>query len=245
MSSIGWMNPCPFVIGGDTTDIEDAWRAMRAMVGGEHGPGPENGIEDLARQVKAERIAFAERAVERAFLQNFPEIASDALPVWEQLLLTDGAVTPVDLRALLALAWQAPEGGTTPSLTDDLQAISSQLSIAIEDPDVTIVTEPSKYFAPEDDLPPYGLTSPPNLTSAVLPNYATRDILRVVYTLDDDAGELEIPDIVTRDVEKLLQQRLASWETWTLTAFSAEDGAGFFLDGGAHGASLLDVTAFG
>lgn len=243
MSSIGWMNPIPFVIGGATTDVEDTWRALRGMVGGEHGPGPEHGIEDLARQVKAERIAFAERAIERAFLQNFPGIATDALAIWEALTLVSGAENEVALRALVALAWQARKGTTTPSLVEALSAISPRLTIDMEDADETIVTEPSKYFGPENNVPPYGLASPAGMTSAVLPNYASRDVLRVVYTLD--SGELEIPDNIVSDVTKLLHARLPSHQTWTLVQFSEAAGPGFLLDGGLHGESLLDVTAFG
>lgn len=243
MSSIGWMNPIPFVIGGETTDIEDTWRALRGMVGGEHGPGPEDGIEDLARQVKAERIAFAERAIERAFLQNFPGIATDALSIWEALTLVSGADNEVALRELVALAWQARKGTTTPSLVEALNVISAKLTIDMEDIAETIVTEPSKYLAPENNVPPFGLASPAGMSSAVLPNYASRDVLRVVYTLE--AGELDIPEDVARDVEKLLHERLPSWQTWTLVQFSEDNGPGFFLDGGAHGESLLDVTAFG
>lgn len=243
MSSIGWMNPIPFVIGGETTDIEDTWRALRGMVGGEHGPGPEHGIEDLARQVKAERIAFAERAIERAFLQNFPGIATDSLPIWEALTLVGGAENDVALRELVALAWRARKGTTTPSLVEALTAISAKLSIDLEDVDETIVTEPSKYLAPENNVPPYGLASPAGMTSAVLPNYASRDVLRVVYALD--AGELDIPENIVRDVERLLHERLPSWQTWTLVQLSEDAGPGFLLDGGLHGESLLDVTAFG
>jgi hypothetical protein len=138
------MNPIPFTIGGETTDIEDAWRALRALVGGEHGPGPEGGVEDLARQVKAERIAFAERAFERAFLQLFPGTSTDALPIWEELTLTSGADTAVALRELVERAWRARRAATTPVLAEELRAISSQLSIAIEPDAETIVTEPGK-----------------------------------------------------------------------------------------------------
>lgn len=243
MGSIGWFNPIPFVIGGETTDIEDIWRALRAMVGGEHGPGPEDGIDDLERQVVAERIAFADRAIERAFLQNFPGVATDALSIWEQLTLVSGADNEVALRMLVEAAWRAREGTTTPSLEASLTKISPKLSIDLEDFEVSHVTEPSKYFGPEDNIPPYGLTSPPGQVSAVLPNLATRDILRVVYNLE--SGELEIPENVTRDVAELLHERLPSWQTWTLVQYSADNGPGFFLDGGLHGESLLDVTAFG
>lgn len=234
-------NPLPFTLGGGPTDIESTWLTMREMVGGEHGPGPIGGVDDLARQARATSIAGAERAIERAFLQHFPALATDALPLYEALYQTDGANNDTALRALLVVAWLPPEGATTPSLAASLTAISAKLSVSIEDADKTIVTVPGKYFAPEDNEPPFGLTSPVAHTSAVLPNYATRDILRVVYTLA--AGEIAMPDDVVRDVEKLLQKRLPSWQTWTLTQLSFDLGAGFYLDGGAHGESVLDFTA--
>lgn len=243
MSSIGWMNPIPFLIGGETTDIEDVWRAMRGNVGGEHGPGPEDGIEDLGRQVRAERIAFAERAIERAFLQNFPGIATDGLSIWEALTLVSGAENAVALRELVAVAWLPAKGTTTPSLAGALLKISPKLAIDLEPAEAAIVTEPSKFFGPEDNVPPYGLASPVGLVSAVLPNFATADVLRVTYTLE--AGELDIPANIARDVQELLHERLPSWQTWTLVQTSPSNGGHFLLDGGVHGESLLDVTSFG
>ena len=237
-----WTNPLPFSLGGGPTDIESTWRALRGMVGGEHGPGPEEGIEDLARQQEALAIVAADRAIERAFLQAFPPLSSDALPIWEALYQVAGASNDTELRALLAVAWLSAKGATTPSLTADLTAISAQLSIEIEDEDEAIVTVPGKYLAPLDDVPPYGLASPVGLVSALRPNYATQDVLRVVYTLTAD--EIEIPDDVTRAVVKLLHRRLPSWQTWTLTTTWAE-GNGFLLDGGDHGESVFDLTPFG
>jgi hypothetical protein len=236
--SHGWVNPIPFVIGGGPTDIEDMWIALRQAVGGEHGPGPEGGPEDLARQSKAIAIAGAERALERAFLQAFPGLAVDALPLWEEALLSEGAATDVALRALLKLAWRTPSGATTPSLAQALLDISSQLTIEIEDEDDTIVTVPGKYIAPSDNVPDYG-----TVTAAFKPNYATRDILRVVYTLATD--ETEIPGDVDRAVTKLLQRRLPSTMTWTLCQADTDDGGIFLLDGGNNGNSVLDVTPLG
>ena len=238
-----WTNPFPIAFGGGPTDIETIWRALRGMVGGEHGPGPEEGIEDLARQQEATAIAGADRAIERAFLQAFPGHATDALPVWESLLLTAGAVDEVELRALLVAAKKNPKGATTPSLAESLTAISSQLSIDLETDDEAIVTIPGKYLAPVDNVPPYGLASPAGLVSAVFPNYASADVLRVVYALDTVAGEIEIPDDVSRDVATLLNKRLPTWQTWTLAATWA--GGVFLADGGDHGESVFDVTPLG
>lgn len=241
--SLGWTNPLPMALGGGPTDIEQIWRSLREMVGGEHGPGPEGGVEDLFRQQKATAIAGAERAIERAFLQLYPGLATDALPLWEDLLLASGTDTEATLRALLVLAWQAPDGLTTPHLIAELTAISAQLTIALEDVDTTHVTIPGKYQAPADNVPSYGLAWPADHISAVLPNYATRDIVRVTYTLA--SGETGIPSAVTASVDDLFRRRLPAWQTWTLVQLDEDDGAGFFLDGGANGNSVLDVTAFG
>ena len=236
-------NPFPIAFGGGPTDIETIWRGMRGMVGGEHGPGPEEGIEDLARQQEATAIAGADRAIERAFLQVFPGHATDALPVWEALLLTQGAVDEVELRARLVAAKKNPKGATTPSLAESLTAISPQLSIDLEDADEAIVTVPGKYIAPADNVPPYELASPVGLVSSLFPNYASADVLRVTYALDGAAGEVEIPDDVSRAVTTLLNKRLPAWQTWTLV--QQWEGGVFLLDGGDHGESLLDVTPLG
>lgn len=238
-----WTNPLPYALGGGPTDVESMWLALRAMVGGEYGPGPKEGIEDLARQQEATALVGADRALERAFFQAFPSLSTDALPVWEELLQVAGASDDVQLRALLLLAWQSTKGSTTPSLADDLTAISSQLSIVLQDEDDSTVTIPGKYLAPSDNVPPYGLASPAGGVSAVFPGYASVDILRVVYALDTAAGEIEIPEEVSRAVTTLLNRRLPAWQTWTLV--QQWEGSVFLLDGGDHGESLLDVTPLG
>ena len=240
-----WTNPLPFMVGGGLTDIQAIWLSLRAATGGEHGPGEAEGIDDLARQARATCLAGALHAVERAFLQAFPDYATDALPVWDALLQSDGANTDPELRALLRLLWLPPNGSTTPHLTADLTDISSQLSIDLEDDDETIVTLVGKHLQPTDDDPTYGIDWPPGgLMSAVRPNFASRDVLRIVYTLDATTGEVEIPANVSRDVTKLLHRRLPSHQTWTLVQ-ELEGGSTFLLDGGDHGESVLDVTPLG
>lgn len=235
---LGWHNPLPFVLGGGPTDIEEIWRALRSAEGGERGPGPEGGDEDVARQVIATAIAGAERAIERAFFQAFPGIATDFLPLWEEALRSEGADSDVALRALLTAAWRPPDGATTPHLSQALLDISAQLAIEIEDPDDTDVTVPGKHVAPADNDPDYGGTS-----AALFPNRSSRDVLRVVYTLA--SGETEIPDEVTRAVAKLLRRRLPSTMLYTLCQKDPDDGGVFLLDGGENGNSVLDVTPLG
>jgi hypothetical protein len=234
----GWSNPLPFSLGGGPTDIEEIWRALRSAEGGEHGPGPEGGDEDGARIVQATAIAGAERAIERSFFQAFPGLATDALPIWEEALRSDGADSDVALRTLLELSWRAPDGATTPHLQQALLDISAQLTIQIEDVDDTDVTIPGKHVAPEDNVPDYGGGS-----AALFPNYASRDVLRVLYVLD--GAEVAIPENISRDVTKLLQRRLPSTQTWTLVQVVDPDAPEFLLDGGDHGESLLDVTPMG
>lgn len=233
-----WSNPGPFVLGGGETDIEEIHRSLRAAEGGEHGPGPVEGIEDLSRIAQATAIAGADRALERAFLQAFPGLATDALPLWEETLLSEGAASEVALRRLLELRWRAPNGATTPHLSADLLGISPQLAIEIEDPDLTDVTVPGKYLAPVGGAASYG-----GWSAALYPNRASRDVTRVVYTLA--AGESGIPDEVSRAVTKLMQRRLPSTMTWTLGQKDPDDGGFFLLDGGENGNSVLDVTPMG
>lgn len=241
--SSGWVNPGPCVGGGPppgsscVTDVEEIWRALRAAEGDEHGPGPEGGLEDAGRQIAAIAIAGADRALERAFFQAFPGLATDALDLWQAALLSDGANSDVALRALLRLQWLSPNGATTPHLAQDLLDISSQLSIVLEDDDETDVTIPGKHLAPIGNLPDYG-----SFTAAWHPGYASRDVLRVVYALD--VSETEIPPDVVRQVTKLLLRRLPSFMTWTLTQTSASVTT-FLLDGGPDGTSVLDRTPLG
>ena len=234
----GWSNPLPLSLGGGPTDIELIRDALRSAEGGEHGPGPQGGVGGGARIVQATAIAGAERAIERAFFQAFPGLATDALPIWEEALRSDGADSDVALRTLLELSWRAPDGATTPHLQQALLDISAQLTIQIEDVDDTDVTIPGKHVAPEDNVPDYGGGS-----AALYPNYASRDVLRAVYTLA--AGETEIPENISRDVGKLLRRRLPSAQTYTLVQQDPDDGGFFLLDGGENGNSVLDVTPLG
>ncbi len=243
--SSGWVNPGAVVGGGPApgspcaTDVEEIWRALRAAEGGEHGPGPVGGLEDASRQVTAIALAGAERAIERAFLQAFPGLSTDALPVWEEALLSEGANSDVALRELLRRKWKAPNGATTPHLAQDLLDISPLLSIQLEADDETDVTIPGKYLAPtEPSEPDFG-----SFSAARLPHYASRDVLRVVYVLPDD--EVEIPPDIVRLVTKLLQRRLPSTQTWTLCQVVDPETSVFLHDGGDHGESLHDVTMHG
>lgn len=234
----GWAYPYPESYGGAPSDIELIWLAMRAMVGGDIGVGPVDGFEDSARQQDAIVMAQCERAVERAFFSAFPRIAEDALPLWQKLLGAQ-AMDELDLRELLNEAWKAPNGATSPNLEEALQVLSPQLSIVVE-PD-SASTVPGKIWAPLDNVPDYGPRP-----AATLPAWTSSDVLRVVYTLDDDAGEVAIPEAVERDVSRLLQRRLPANQTWTLTTYSASGSAGvFLLDGGDHGESVLGLTPFG
>lgn len=238
---MNWTNPVPFSLGGGPSDIAATWRALRALEGGEHGPGPENGFDDAARQAIAQRLAAAERAVERAFLQAFPGLATDALSIWEALLLVVGAEDDTQLRQLLARAWLPPKGAATPTLEESLRAISLKLSVDLETESETTTTIVGKYLAPVDNVPPFA-TGLSTATAAVFPGYSSTDVLRVVYTLD--AGELVIPDDVTALVGDELHEALPSWQTWTLTSYT--DGAPVFLhDGGLHGESVFDLTPHG
>lgn len=242
--SSGWANPGPCVGGGPppgsecVTDVEEIRNALLSAEGGEHGPGKKDGLDDVVRQIEATAIAGVGRAAERAFFQAFPGLSTDALPLWEAALLSDGADSEVALRELLRLAWRAPNGATTPHLAQDLLDISPKLSIQLEDADETDVTIPGKYLAPVGNVPDYG-----SFSAARMPLYASRDVLRVVYVLDDD--EVEIPSDIERDVTRLLQRRLPSTCTWTLGQVVDPEAPVFLLDGGDHGESLLDVTPMG
>lgn len=236
---LGWHNPCPMLCGGGPSDIESIWRALRSAVGGDKGAGSVDSIEDLARQQEAIALAGAERALERALFQHFPSYSIDALPLWQVLLHIDGAIDEPALREALRVAWLPPDGTTTSSLTADLTAISSQLSIVLEDDDEQATTVPGKYLACDGDVPPFATGVAVGRTSAVFPNYSSSDILRVVYALD--GAEVDIPDEVTRAVTKLLHARLPAWQTW----FLVTDSGPFLLDGGDHGESVLDLTPLG
>lgn len=235
---LGWTNPLPFALGGGPTDIEQVWQSLRSAEGGEHGPGPEGGLEDLPRQIMAEAIAGADRAIERAFLQAFPGLSTDALPLWEAALLSDGADSDVALRELLRLAWKGRDGATTPHLAQALLDISSQLLIQVEDEDAIDTTIPGKYLAPVDAVPDFG-----SFSAAAKPNYSSRDVLRVVYVLAVD--EIAIPDAVERAAKKMLHARLPSTMTWTIGQVVDPDAPVFLLDGGDAGESVLDVTPMG
>lgn len=243
MGAIGGLTPLAFELGGDDSDMEIVYRTLRLAVGGDSGAGPEGGIEDFWRICKAEAIWAGMESMERAAMQALPQFATDHLEVYEDLLHVPRESTDAERAVAVTLAFCLQLAADIPSLTQDLKAIDSRFAIQSIDYDKATLVHFGKAFGPRDGSVPYGSGVSSGVTASSWPNFAHEVVLHVVWEASASAptptGE------VLAQAKRLLNSALPSHVDFSITTYSAADGAGFFLDGGTDGTSLLDYTAFG
>lgn len=211
----------PFSFGGAEADAERIWRELRKLIG-EGGPGPEGGLEDLWRQCKAQAIAAALGAYERAVLQAFPQTATDHLPLVEKMLGTSAA-TPHERRAAATTAYTRELGADVPTLRAELQQIDARFDVLDRDPATVETTQLGKTFEGRGD----------ELIASAKPNYSGFDEIVVTYDLAD--GDEVPPATSLAAAESYLNEALPSWVDHYVIAADL----GFYLD-----ESPLDFTGF-
>ncbi len=236
MGGIGWHNPLPFQVGGGETDTETIWRGLRSVVG-EGGCGPEHGLEDSWRQVKAQAIAADAAAIERAMLQGIPGKQTDHLEVYEDLLGLARAATETERQSAVAAAITAQISADVPTLRARLQAIDPALDVENVAYANATTTHFGKAFGPRTGGPAYGSGQSSGIHATGWPNYASDFVLHVRYTLP--SGATIPPADVLAAARRMLNEALPAF-----VDFEIYTSTGFYLDGGVDGTSLLDLTAF-
>jgi hypothetical protein len=236
MPALGGGNPLPLQIGGGPSSSEQAYDALRSSVG-IGGSGPRDGIMEGWRFAKARGLAAATMDA-RVFFQWFPGLATDLLPMYEQLLGVPAGPndSEQDRRARVDALWTRIVSAVTPDLLARLQEIAPSVTIVAPNGVTARRTVPGRGF--EDyDPDAFGSSGPAfNIgKQSVFPAYADDYVLYVYYPLP--------PGSLT-DNQRLTIQRLTdvlheSLPAWCQFYIFTQDG-GFILD-----VDLLDLTVFG
>ncbi len=229
MGGFGWHNGWPFEWGGDDTDDELVYNALRNAVGTGGAAADDSGLDGLWRQCKAQALATLNSMAERAALQVLPSVATDHLPVYEDILRIVPGEDETELarRAAVVADWTRQLKADGPSLAQQIALIDPRASLEPVPHELATTTVLGKAFEPQDGTPTYG---PRRSTS--YPNFATEFLHTVVLAVD--GGLANASDLVViGQLKRLMREVLPTWED-----FQVVTGVGFILD-----LSPLDVTA--
>lgn len=226
----------PFELGGGPSSTEQNYNALKQAVG-EGGSAEYGTIEAAWRLAKSQGLRAAQ-VDDRAFYQNFPHTASDYIEVFEDLLgLNPGALCEQERRDQIKDRYVLQIDAAAPGLEDDLQEITTSVSLVDTDRDTAVRTINGRGFEDYDPTdadacaPEFGGSR----TSTQYPNYSS-DFVCVVY-YNTGAGSLSgAQKIIIERLKKVLNESLPAWVDFSLT----NQTAGFILD-----QDLLDIGSFG
>lgn len=233
MAQLGQLNPMPHVIGGPSSRAEQHYYALRSAVG-EGGAAKPGTLEDYWRACKAEWIATALIAPERAAEQALPHIATDLLPYYERLLGQRGTGELETRRREAASGFTFKPEAPMPLIEVSLQQIDPGFTVDEVDEDLTATTRLGKLFPARGYEVDLGVPE--------RPNFSTDFVQRVRFELDD--GDVSIPAGPRRLAVEHLNEVLPAWVDWQIV-IAAEEGSGFRCDGGPDGRSLLGQKLLG
>jgi hypothetical protein len=236
MGGYGGLNPWPLEYGGGPTEEETVYDAMRRAVGDGFPAPNENGIDGNWRMCRAMGIAALGTGGERAALQALPNLATDHIPVYEDLLGITPTVDEPDetRRQNNARAFTRKVQADVPELTVQLTTIDARLSIQEVPYDEGVIVNYGKSFEPQDGSPSFG----GGRRSTAFPNYSTEFIVRVLFDLGMFPAPTSAEAAIIRKVKAFLNEVLPSWVSYSISTGGGIAGTGFILD-----QSLLDVTA--
>lgn len=238
MAGLG--NPLSFELGGGPSPQEQVYTVMFQNVGDGIRSTPDSLVEKW-RFSRARGIA-AFTLDDKAATQAFPDLSTDYLPVWEDILgiVPAPSATEADRQATVLAEYTRTIDATYPKLQAALQNLDPLFSILIVPQQYTRTTVQGRGFQDWDPAaadasgPPFNLSASngvgPNQTS--LPNYATDFIIHVLYDVGAGIISAQAQRTLAEALE-LLNESLPAWVDFNL--FSA---CGFILD-----QDLLDVTA--
>jgi len=228
----GWHNPWPLELGGGETLDERTYEALKRAVGEGGYAKNEDGIEGLWRAVRTEALACFHSMAERAILQAFPNVATDHIPVYEELfrITPRGGAPDEERRIAIAAAYTRRIASDHPSLLVAMQSLDPRFLLPDIPRATSVVVELGKAFEPLTGGPFFG----GGRTSTAFPNYASEYIIPVVLDLTATPEPTAVEQIVVVNAKRFLNEVLSSWITYE---FSFGGSAGFILD-----LSELDAT---
>ena len=217
---IGSLNPLPFRVGGGPTPSSKAYATIRQAVGKGGSAENDRGIDGLWRRSRAKGLAAATSSTRRALMQAFPQIATDALPYYERRvgLIPGPDDTEPQRRAAVLPRWTAHAIRSWNELEDALQLLDPRFVLVAPNDATEIISFMGRGFEghdPNDETlgPAFGI--PGGCTQ--LPNYSTRQILRVSFPLGY-AGAPNPNDALLIDrARALLRSALPGDEDFTIS----------------------------
>lgn len=205
---MGWGDAWPLEFGGAPTREDLAYRALKSAVGKGGSAENEGGIDGLWRRCKAAGLAAASSAVERAALQAFPHLATDHIPVYEEVfgIVPPEGATDEDRRIAIVAAYTARVAENENELLVGLLAIDPRFSLAVIPRALAWYVQAGKAFEPQDGIPTYG----PVAKSTPCPNASSDFYVPVLLTI---ATVLPTPvDVASvAKAKRYLRAMLPSW----------------------------------
>lgn len=239
MAGLG--NPLSFELGGGPSPQEQVYDVLFQNVGDGIRSTPDSLVEKW-RMAKARGIAATSQD-DRANTQAFPDLSTDFLPVWEDILgviVDPGASVSARQETVLA-AYTRVIDASYPKLLSGLQGLDSRMTILLIPHDLARTTVPGRGFQdwdpsnPQASGPAFNIdptigTSGANVTGFA--NFSDEFILHVLF--DVGVGAITVENQRTlADAAALLNESLPAWVDFRLFT-----SCGFILD-----QDLLDVTA--
>ncbi len=235
---MGLGDPLSLRLGGGPSAQEEVYDAMFQNVG-DGIQGPPDSLVEKWRNAKARGIA-AFTQDDRATAQAFPDISTDYLPVWEDILgiTPDPSASEAQRQATVLAAYTRTIDASFPKLQSALTDIDALMTILLIPHDLVRTTVPGRAFqdwdpsSPQASGPPFNLGPAGTGTDTLLPNFSDDFIITVLF--DVGAGVLSVANQRKfADAEALLNESLPAWVDFRL--FTT---CGFILD-----TDLLDITA--
>ncbi len=237
MAGLG--NPLSFPLGGGPSPQEMVYDAMFQNVGDGIQAGPDTLVEKW-RMAKARGIAaFAQD--DRVMDQAFPDISTDYLPVWEDILGIpfDSNASEAQRQEVVLAAYTRVIDASFPKLESGLKDIDNLMDILLLPQAFVRTTVPGRAFQDWDPSDPQASGPAFNLVGAgaganatAFPNFSDDFIVLVLFNVG--AGALAVANqLKLAAAEDELNESLPAWVDFRLFT-----SCGFILD-----QDLLDITA--
>lgn len=237
MPGFGW-NAFPREFGGGKSLEQKAYETLRDSEGiGGWDPDEENSIDSLIRYSQALGHAAAESFIEAAARQVYPHLATDHIPVLEDILgivQQDGDDEELRRRRV-ATEWVRVVSGVVQDIRAELQEIDERFDTLDVDWENEISTEIGKPFERLDGADAFDSIG--GRMSTGLPNYSSEFVLRVIFDLGSGVMPNEEELAKIEQAKFVIRRAIPSWMT-----FSLGTELGFILDTSRlDGAMLEDV----
>ena len=236
---MGLGEPLSLALGGGPSPQEEIYDAMFQNVG-DGIQSSDDSLVEKWRNARARGIAvFTED--DRATAQAFPDISTDYLPVWEDILdiPPDPAASITERQATVLAAYTRIIDASFPKLQDALTTIDALMTILLVPHDLIRTTVPGRAFEdwdPTNSLasgPPFNLgTGSVGDNATGFPNFSDDFILFVLF--DIGPGILSVANqLKFAEAQVQLNESLPAWVDFRLFT-----ECGFILD-----QDPLDITA--